>query len=121
MAEFQINRTSPMLKLVSCRGTLLGAFTMPSARYQDMLQSFCEVAQYSFSFADPARLRAWYGSGRSNGDWGALRICIISPSKFPEYPDAFEIYGVSLEDFEAIPGITFAPGAGYLRTMFALA
>ena len=98
-------------KLASRKGTLLGTVTVPD-----------DVAEY-------------LNGERGQRDYASMEVLLRLPFPQPEgvpgilsitaavfqrsyyMRDAIEIHGISLEEFEKLPGCSFSPGAGYLRSV----
>lgn len=104
-------------KLVSRKGTLLGTITYPlewemirKERGDDgRAREYVRVALYA-----PLRFTAFDALG---SEAATIETLEIFDAWSGDYPDAVQIRGVTLERFEQQPGCSFAPGAGYLRSL----
>lgn len=101
-------------KLISAKGTLLGTITYPE--YWEMERN-----------SHRGSVRRAYCLGLSFREMQAdVAIPLMTPTvkQFVierghsfDYPDAVMLWGITPEEFEQMPGCSFAPGAGYLRSL----
>jgi hypothetical protein len=98
-------RVRDTFKLASHNGTILGTITIPPhwTAFIDMR------GQVTFFIAPPA----WRDCD-ADADV-AVRQAILTKSCY--CAGALELIGCSLEEFESLPGCSFAPGAAYLRSV----
>ena len=103
-------------KLVSRKGTLLGTITFPDhwmERWQS--SSLRGESVWMFAIIPPMTLRSY--TDMSADLQVSFKQGGLSRAFSYQYPDALELHGVTLEEFEQVPGCSFAPGAGYLRSL----
>ena len=95
-------------KLISRRGTLLGTVTIPAswaeAIDRDRLLRF---------YRPPARLLTYSAETVPE----TIAVGILALAHHIEYPAAVILHGLTPEEFETLPGCSFAPGAAYLRSL----
>ena len=101
-----LSRTGVLYKLESSNGTLLGTITIP-LNWAEKLRERGEV-QFALS---PTT-----GFGGDADEPMMLRTGLLAKS-FGNHPDALMLFGITLEEFERLPGCSFMPGAGYLRSV----
>lgn len=99
-------------KLVSAKGTLLGTITIPNR--EDQLLRERGGVQIAY-MAGLSLLAMGYDPYASVPE--TTQIVTIHRSDCSEYRDAVAMYGVTLEEFERMPGYSFAPSAAYLRSL----
>ena len=101
-------------KLASRKGTLLGTVTVPDdvAEYLNGERGQRDYA----SMAVLPRLPFLYPPQPEDVP-GMLGVMTVTFRRSYYMRDAIEIHGISLEEFEKLPGCSFSPGAGYLRSV----
>ena len=103
---------SATYKLVSRKGTLLGTITIPDYEDQILRQ------QGGVQIAYMPCLATYTGISPSSPVVPEMvQVVTIHRSYCYEHHDAVEMYGVTLEEFEKMPGYSFAPSAAYLRSL----
>ncbi len=115
-ADLRINAVSP-LKWVSLKDTLLGTFTMPYERTHALLtQPRWQELRFMV-----LNLRCAFSSLNYSDDMSHLtathKTVTIRPAGGLEHRDGYNIFGITPEEWEKIPGHTFAPSAGYIRSL----
>ena len=98
-----LTETRTTFKLQSYRGAILGTITVPE-RWAKFLHT---RGSYELYVSTPPQ--------SIYGDKTILRQIILTMSE--RHPGAVELIGCSLEEFERVPGCSFAPGAAYLRSV----
>ena len=102
---------SSSFKLVSRKGTLLGTVSIPDGAAQYLH----DRSHYFAKMSVLPRLRLPpYPSPEVSA---LVDVQTVTFVRSHAYRDAIEIHGISLEEFEKLPGCSFAPGAGYLRSI----
>jgi hypothetical protein len=111
-------RTGPMAtlgtpyKLISPRGTLLGVLTVPD----EIAHELGRRDYVRFALMPPFDVRAYF----DNTPPAACAEATIARCHHLEFGrDGVQVFGVSIEDLEKRPGWSFAPSAGYLRSLMA--
>ena len=99
-----LSETRTTFKLQSYRGAVLGTITVPE-RWAKFLHT-----RGSYEFCIAITLRSIHDDTEAT-----LRQAVLTTSEC--YPGAVELIGCSLEEFERVPGCSFAPGAAYLRSI----
>jgi len=99
-----LTETRTTFKLQSYRGAILGTITVPE-RWAMFLHT-----RGSYEFCIAITPRSIYDDTEST-----LRQAVLATSEC--HPGAVELIGCSLEEFERVPGCSFAPGAAYLRSI----
>lgn len=109
--------TGATFKLESEKGTLLGTVTIPFD-WADKLRTRNGVCE--FYLQTPLAPR-YFESTSINGPLPLPDLMLKKGALFtsPRYYPAqtLFLYGVTLEEFETIPGCSFAPSAAYLRSI----
>lgn len=100
-----------MVKLVSVKGTLLGTVTIPGHVATHLHRR--GYAQFYMPVPMPT---VW--DVVQNADF-TVRVGTLELLRYGDHPGAVCLHGLTLEEFEQIPGYAFAPGAGYLRSLLA--
>jgi hypothetical protein len=98
------------LKLASPKGTLLGSVTFPA-----FWLSYLNVSGV-VEFSTVGDLGTVF---RDHGVVGQVVLARGVLERSQHVPDAVVLSGMSLEEFERLPGCSFAPGAAYLRSVVA--
>lgn len=96
-------------KLISAKGTLLGHITIPPAM-DEILKARWRL---EFMLA-PAPPKYWESN---QAPFIPRRATIEMEPAFSEWAGGVRLWGVSIEEFEVIPGCAFYPGAAYLRSV----
>ena len=86
-------------KLESAKGTILGTITIP------------------WHWAEVIRLKGEFSFFLPHGKEHFPVRCAQLVESSGLHPDALELIGCTLEEFERVPGCSFAPGAAYLRSI----
>jgi hypothetical protein len=106
-------------KLVSRKGTLLGTITYPAEWERDRARKGADGYARGY-----IRLMMWE-------PWKAFSVAPLADTPpavltfsiceawSRDYPDAVQLEGITPEQFEQQPRCSFAPGAGYLRSLMA--
>jgi hypothetical protein len=100
---------SELVKLVSAKGEVLGTVTIPI----DWLQEIRERWHYHFRFADFIKVTSY--PAFNAGPTGVIKMGVLHQSH--DIRGALELTGLTLEEFEQVPGCTFQPGAAYLKSL----
>ena len=100
-----------MYKLESQQGTILGTITIPYL-WADYLRTSERV---SFCIG-PIFLDECSSESGPYDTRVTLRHGLLVQSR-GSHPDALVLFGATLEEFERLPGCSFAPGAAYLRSI----
>lgn len=103
----------PLYKLVSRRGTLLGTITFP-ADWEDRLLHEGVTRFAAQKWDDVVRYLPPPGVSE---EVPPIRIGALYLERIGPNAGAVCLHGLTPEEFEALPGCTFAPGAGYLRSL----
>ena len=98
-----LTETCTTFKLQSYRGAILGTIAVPE-RWAKFLHT---RGSYEFYVSTPPQ--SIYDNDTT------LRQAVLTTSEC--YPGALELIGCTLEEFERVPGCSFAPGAAYLRSI----
>ena len=98
-------------KLQSCHGAILGTITIPYL-WADYL---CTSDRVSFCIG-PIFLGECSSESSPYDTRVTLRHGLLVQSR-GSHPDALVLFGATLEEFERLPGCSFAPGAAYLRSI----
>lgn len=96
-------------KLVSAKGTYLGTITVPHDVEKWLTDGEREVRLY----APPEMPKSW--SSWRNDESIVVRSLIIQRSY--AVPGAVEIYGMSIEEFERLDGLSFSPSMAYIKSI----
>ena len=100
-------------KLVSPHDTLLGTITYPPEWHDNLHgRGYVNVA-----YLRPRDLHVILEERVDSATM--VRSFTIVLARHSDFPDAVRLLGVTLEEFEQIPGCSFAPGAAYLRSLVA--
>lgn len=101
-------------KLESEKGTLLGTVTIPFD-WADRLRNRGGVCEFYLPSASP--IMSWDKlPDPTNPVFTIKRGALFTSPKYYS-PQTLHLYGVTLEEFETIPGCSFAPSAAYLRSI----
>ena len=98
-----LSETRTTFKLQSYCGAILGTITVPE-RWAKFLHT---RGSYEFYVSTPPQ--------SIYDDETTLRQAVLTTAFC--HPGAVELIGCSLEEFERVPGCSFAPGAAYLRSI----
>lgn len=110
MSNTALRAKTVTAKLMSPKGTVLGIIGFP-AHWAEQMERYQDTP--GFNFVPPLDPRLFSYGAPSNLD--NLTHGTLRRSHFEQ--GAFELYGMSLEQFEKIPGCSFSPGAAYLRSI----
>jgi hypothetical protein len=108
------NRDGVIYKLKSPAGTLLGTIAIP-AHWENNIRRYGRV---EFEVREQVCFRDHASVGASGCRSLTIRHVMLTQSN-GNYPDALVLCGLSLEEFETLPGCIFMPGAAYLRSVVA--
>jgi hypothetical protein len=99
------SKNTTSFKLESADGTVLGTITIP----WHWAELICINGVVTFFIAPPM-------SEAGDGDAEVtVRQAVLV--KAWRNPDALKLFGATLEEFERLPGCSFAPSAAYLRSI----
>ena len=106
-----LNAIGTVYKLESSQGTILGTITIPYL-WADYL---CTSDRVSFCIG-PIFLDECSSESGPYDTRVTLRHGLLVQSR-GSHPDALVLFGATLEEFERLPGCSFAPSAAYLRSI----
>ena len=95
-------------KLYDRRGTLLGLVVIPYD-WDDYLR---RQRGYRFVVTKPRSLRDYLETPSKPQEFRTADVVLSRHEN-----GAVELYGISLEEFETLPGCSFSPSAAYLRSI----